>query len=89
MTTRVGGLPEIVRDGETGWVVPDDSPEALAEVLLTALASPRDCARRGRAALQVARENHAWEQLAPKIVEVARSAITAGEDTPARTRRVA
>lgn len=34
IVTRVGGLPEAVRDGETGLVVPPGDPQALAEALL-------------------------------------------------------
>jgi glycosyltransferase involved in cell wall biosynthesis len=30
VATRVGGTPEIIRDGETGWLVPADDAEALA-----------------------------------------------------------
>jgi glycosyltransferase involved in cell wall biosynthesis len=34
LVTRVGGLPEAVRDGETGRVVPPNDPEAMAESLV-------------------------------------------------------
>jgi glycosyltransferase involved in cell wall biosynthesis len=34
LTTRVGGLPEMVQEGETGWIVPPGDPEALAEAVL-------------------------------------------------------
>lgn len=78
-----------VRHGETGWVVSGTGPRALADALVAALASPRDCARRGRTALQAVREHHAWDRLAPRIVDVARAAIADGEGDPARTRRVA
>ncbi len=33
ITTRVGGLPEVVREGETGLVVPSNDPEAMAEAI--------------------------------------------------------
>lgn len=33
IVTRVGGLPDVVRDGETGYVVPPDDPEALADAI--------------------------------------------------------
>lgn len=43
IATRVGGIPEIIRDGETGVLVPPDSPDALAEAMLALL---RDAPRR-------------------------------------------
>lgn len=36
IATRVGGLPEIVEEGKTGWLVPPESPSALAEAIATA-----------------------------------------------------
>jgi glycosyltransferase involved in cell wall biosynthesis len=38
--TRVGGVPEIVRDGENGLLVPPDDPPALAEALIRLLTNP-------------------------------------------------
>jgi len=39
LATRVGGLPEMVRPGETGWLVPPEDPEALAGAVLHHLRS--------------------------------------------------
>jgi glycosyltransferase involved in cell wall biosynthesis len=36
VASKVGGLPEIVTHGKTGWLVPPDSPEALAAGILEA-----------------------------------------------------
>ena len=36
VASRVGGLPEIVREEETGWLVHPDSAAALAEAIMTA-----------------------------------------------------
>jgi glycosyltransferase involved in cell wall biosynthesis len=30
VATAVGGIPELVKDGETGWLVPPADPQALA-----------------------------------------------------------
>lgn len=36
VATRVGGLPEIVVEDETGWLVPPGSPQALADAIFLA-----------------------------------------------------
>lgn len=41
VATAVGGVPELVRDGETGLLVPSRDPKALAEALAKLLDSPR------------------------------------------------
>ena len=50
--TRVGGIPELVVDGETGVLVEPEDPPALAEALDSLAASPelrRELGRAGRA----------------------------------------
>lgn len=51
VATSVGGLPDVVIDGETGWLVPPRDPRHLAETMLEALGD-RDEARRRAAAGQ-------------------------------------
>ncbi|MDW8213859.1 MAG: glycosyltransferase family 4 protein [Roseiflexaceae bacterium] len=56
VASAVGGLPDVVRDGETGYLVPPRDPEALAQALLRILSlSPvarREMGRKGRAIVQ-------------------------------------
>jgi glycosyltransferase involved in cell wall biosynthesis len=40
IASRVGGLPEIVREAETGWLVPPNDAAALSEALLAAFEYP-------------------------------------------------
>jgi glycosyltransferase involved in cell wall biosynthesis len=40
IASDVGGLPELVIAGKTGWLVPPDSPQALAEAIQFAAANP-------------------------------------------------
>jgi glycosyltransferase involved in cell wall biosynthesis len=56
VATAVGGTPEVLQDGETGWLVPAQQPERLAQALEQALADPTERARRGRNARDYALE---------------------------------
>lgn len=49
VATRVGGMPESVRDGETGLLVPPSDPEALAAAILRLLENKEEAAALGRA----------------------------------------
>jgi glycosyltransferase involved in cell wall biosynthesis len=50
VATRVGGLPEIIAEERTGWLIPPDSPRALAEAITNAAADPSVLAALGRQA---------------------------------------
>ncbi len=47
VASRVSGIPEVVEDGRTGWLVPQEDPRALAAVLAEVLARPEEARRRG------------------------------------------
>lgn len=49
ISTRVSAIPEIVADGETGWLVPPGDPAAIARALRAALSDPDERRRRGEA----------------------------------------
>jgi N-acetyl-alpha-D-glucosaminyl L-malate synthase BshA len=50
VATNVGGLPEVVRHGETGWLVPVADPSALAAAVLQLLSEEPRRVAMGRAA---------------------------------------
>jgi len=50
VASRVGGLPEVVVDGETGMLVEPDDPTALARAIVTLLRDREQADRLGRAA---------------------------------------
>lgn len=49
VASRVSGIPEVVVDGETGWLVPPEDPEALAAALAELVVRPEEALRRGEA----------------------------------------
>ena len=40
VATKVGGIPELIRDGETGFLVPSDEPVSLALATIKLLGDP-------------------------------------------------
>jgi len=48
VASRVSGIPEVVEDGETGWLVPPENIDALVEVLTEIGEKPTEAKRRGR-----------------------------------------
>jgi glycosyltransferase involved in cell wall biosynthesis len=48
VASRVSGIPEVVEDGRTGWLVPPEDPCALAAALTEVLGSPEEARRRGQ-----------------------------------------
>ena len=55
VSTRVGGVPNVVQDGVSGLLVPPQDPLAFAEGVLTMLADPARAARLGLAGRAAAR----------------------------------
>ncbi len=71
----VGGIPDIVRPGETGWLVPPGDPEALAAAILEIADDPdqaRRIARQGRA---YAARRFSLERITEELTSVYRSAM--------------
>lgn len=46
VASRVGGLTDTIRDGETGWTVPVGDPEAMARAIAEVLADPVEASAR-------------------------------------------
>jgi glycosyltransferase involved in cell wall biosynthesis len=40
LTTPVGAIPDIIKDGETGFIMPNNSPECIADNVIRALNQP-------------------------------------------------
>ena len=55
VATRVGGLPDLVKDGKTGWLVPPKDPIALAKAIQEALELSHNAQKRAMAGQQLAR----------------------------------
>lgn len=80
----VGGLPEAVVDGETGWLCARADVPALVEALRAVVAAGApECARRGAAGRALADERYDWEAIARRTRAVHRDALVAPRDAEA------
>jgi glycosyltransferase involved in cell wall biosynthesis len=58
VATRVGGIPELVQDGQTGLLVEPRDPDGLAEAVATLLDDPERSAAMGEAARELRRTEY-------------------------------
>jgi glycosyltransferase involved in cell wall biosynthesis len=72
VATRVGGIPELVVDGETGFVVPAEDPSALAAALDSLARDRSRLAELGRRGHQRVATHFSAEQVARRTVELYR-----------------
>ena len=63
----VGGVKFSVEDGRTGYLVPPDDPEALAERLARLLGDPERMCRFGRTGLRRVHERFRWTKVAASV----------------------
>lgn len=87
--TATGGIPEVVDDGVTGWLVPieqsddgtgtpvrpDEFVADLGAALATAVADPAQAAQMGLAARRRVEDHFAWDAIAERTMEVYRSVL--------------
>ncbi len=70
IATKVGGLPEVVEDGRSGFLVPPRAPDKLAKKIVELVNSPDLADQMGRYARQLSVSRYGWEPIAKQIAEV-------------------
>ncbi len=69
IASDVGGLGFLVKDGETGFTVPDGEPDKLCEKLTLLLGDADLRSEMGRRAAEVA-QSYDWEKIGGRIVSL-------------------
>jgi glycosyltransferase involved in cell wall biosynthesis len=85
IATKVGGVFQVIRDGETGLLVPPSDSAQLAEKILELLDDPEKARRLGQAARAEVAANFSVEKMVEQTVGVYRAALAefAVRDVPA------
>lgn len=81
VASRVGGIPDVVADGETGLLVAPEDPEALARALATLATDPVRRTRMGKAAREWVKEHLTAEAMVASLDRLYRQRM---EARPAR-----
>ena len=75
IASRVGGLPDTVLDGETGLLVPEKSPDALAAAVVDLLGDAPRRLRMGRAGRRWVRKEYDWQKILDDWVSTYQQAL--------------
>jgi starch synthase len=75
VASRVGGIPEVVVDGETGRLVEPGDVDALGRALRETLADPERARRMGEAGRRRVEAHFSWDRIADRTLMVYGEAI--------------
>ena len=67
--TSHGGIPEIVKDGQNGFLVPENNPQALADALVRLVSDERLLQQMGAEALRIARTRFTWDAATERLLQ--------------------
>ena len=85
VASRVGGLPALVKDGVSGYLVPWHRPASFAEKIEIILANPSLAREMGKSAFLLS-EGRSWETMAKKVIDVYQATLE--NNSSIHTRRV-
>jgi len=69
VSTPRGGGGELVRDGETGWLVPRGEASSIAAALEDAIARPQEAIRRGAALFALVQSRYTWPAIVGSFLD--------------------
>lgn len=70
IATDVGGTPEVVRDDETGLLVPKSNPDIMAEMLVRLAGNPEERRKLGQAGYNLAVNEFSADSMVAKISDL-------------------
>jgi glycosyltransferase involved in cell wall biosynthesis len=67
IASNIGGLPEVVVDGQTGFLVPPKKPEAIADKIMLLIKNIELRDKMGASARKFVEQNYLWEKNAAEM----------------------
>jgi glycosyltransferase involved in cell wall biosynthesis len=87
ISTRVGGIPSLITDGVTGFLIDPDDPPALRDRLMSFVSAPERCAHMGLAARNDVETRFSAEVVAERLLGAVKDAVDTARTERARSRR--
>jgi glycosyltransferase involved in cell wall biosynthesis len=75
IATNVGGLPEAVEDGKSGFLVPPSAPDKLAQTILKLINDPNLAMEMGIYAKHLSNTKFSWESIAREVLSIYDTAL--------------
>ena len=75
IASRVGGIPSLIDDGKTGFLVEPEDPVALAQAIIKALRDRNRLTLIAKVSREFARENYSWDRMVEKTLTLYKSII--------------
>lgn len=75
VASRIGGIPEVVVHGETGFLVPPGEPEAIAYALKVLLENPDLAKKLGQTGYRRVSQSFAWSKVEKQMEQVYHTAL--------------
>ena len=70
IASNVGGIVDIVKDGETGLLVPEKNSQKLAEAIHTVLKNDELASRLGKQGYEFVSRNFNWARITDQLIEI-------------------
>jgi glycosyltransferase involved in cell wall biosynthesis len=70
IATNVGGIPELIKDGETGFLVEKGNHKQIIEKISFLLENPEIAGKMGIAGKKFIEENFSWEKIAEEFKNI-------------------
>jgi len=76
VATNVGGIPELIKDNETGILVPSENPDKLADAVNELLSNKQKAKRLANNGNKFVKSNMTWDIILPKYIQFYEDLLT-------------
>ena len=82
VASAVGGIVDVIHSGNTGLLVPDKNPSALAEAILTLLSDPNRAQEMGRQGFKDVQARFSWSRITPMWLHIFAASMNKADSAP-------